>query len=102
MPNYKITQPVNWRRILRCVRKRIEADKYFLEGLQNRKANINVIKGKEYLCRDLQGNLETYQALRKFLGYPTPTKLEKETAELLKALLNVGNAEVNIPSRENG
>ncbi len=84
MPRYQTAHPVNWRRILRCVQKRIELDKYLFEELLKWKEKIT---GQEYSCRELQKNLEAYRALRKFLGYSSPTKLEKEIAELLKAPL---------------
>lgn len=86
MPNYKIAQPVDWRRVLNCVRRCIEADTCFFEKRLNINS-INCTNGKEYICREMQQKLKAYEALRKFLGYSASTKLEKETAELLKALL---------------
>lgn len=101
MPNYKIAQPVDWRRVLNCVRRCIEADTCFFEKRLNINST-NYTNGKEYICREMQQKLKAYEALRKFLGYSASTKLEKETAELLKALLNIGNTEGNSSSRGNG
>lgn len=82
MKKYKLEQPVNWRRVLWVMRKRVERDKRDMEWYYR-----GVIKKPDtwkYLYRELKEDWEAYQALRKFLRYSAPTKIEKEVENLLR------------------
>jgi len=84
MRKYKLEQPVNWKRVLWVMRKSVERDignmKWYRRGVIKKPSTW------KYLYRELKGNLEAYQALRKFLRYSVPTKIEKEVEDLLRPL----------------
>lgn len=84
MKKYKLKQPVNWERILRAMRRRIKADQWIIEWCY--KNTMRASAAGEYLYQELKGNLEAYQALRKFLRYSAPTKIEKEVEGRLRPL----------------
>lgn len=84
MRKYKLEQPVNWERVLRALRKRIEIDKNVME--RRYKNIMRAPSTGEYLYQELRGNLDAYQALRKFLGFAAPTKIEQEVENLLRPL----------------
>lgn len=84
MKKYKLKQPVNWERVLRAMRRRIQAHQRIIERCYE-DIMRDPSTGK-YLCWELKENLEAYQALRKFLRYSAPTKIEKEAGDLLRSL----------------
>ena len=74
-------QEVPWKRILSMVHRNLERDKWLLEWWNSRAGNADPTKENSY--RTVQNNLAAYQALRRFLGFSEPVKLEREIEELL-------------------
>ena len=85
MPNYHLKQKVDWREIMSIQRWYLEMRKMDYERLFPMAVQPVF---KDELKAELLENLKLYQSLRKFLGYPNVTKIEKEILDILTPVVN--------------
>lgn len=84
MREYNFQQEVPWKIILSMVHRNLERDKWTLEWWKLRAGKADPTKENSY--RTVQNNLAAYQALRRFLGFSEPVKLEREVEKLLRQI----------------